>query len=151
MRTIKVKPVEITGECQANLTLEDEFQIRGVILENPRQSNLCLIALSHLPPIVTQLQRETRCFTHFTCPDCMSHLEPEMRVVFLLGHADKWDLCQVRSAYDRLCGECDEPELARRLKEEALYHQDQGEYPQALHKMTAALEALERAFPKQEV
>lgn len=151
MKTIKVKPVEIIGECQANLTLEDEFQIRGVMLENPRQSSLCLMALSHLPPIVIQLQRETRCFTHVTCPDCLGRLESENRVVFLLGHADKWELCQAISAYERLCGECEEPKLARHLKEEALRHQNQGEYSLALHKMTAALEALKQAILKKEV
>ena len=50
MQTIKVKPVEITGHCRAKLTPADEFQIRGTRLENPRQSNLCCLALAHLPP-----------------------------------------------------------------------------------------------------
>ena len=151
MRTIKIKPVEIIGNCAAHLTLDDEFQIEGVTLKNPRQSKICLRAISYFPPIVVQLQRETRCFTHFTCPDCLSHLEPGHRVVFLLGHLDKWELCQAMSAYDRLCGECEEPEPARQLRDEALRHQDQGEYAQALQKMTAAVEALKRAIPKEEV
>ena len=146
MRTINIKPVEIIGNCRANLTLDDEFQVDGVRLINPRQSNICLGALSHLVPIVQQLQRETRCFAHAICPDCLSPVEPETRAVFLLGHADKWELCQALSAYDRWCGECQEPDLARRLKEEAIQHQRRDEYSKAVEKMQAALEELKRVM-----
>jgi uncharacterized repeat protein (TIGR04076 family) len=151
VRTINVKPVEIAGNCRANLSLEDEFQIRGMQLENPRQSKLCLQALSHLPPVVTQLQRETHCFAHVMCSDCLSRRGPENGVLFLLGHADKWELCQAMSAYDRLCGECEEPQATRQLKAEAIQHLDRDEYSQAVHKMKAALEALKQAIALEEV
>jgi uncharacterized repeat protein (TIGR04076 family) len=151
VRTINVKPVEIAGNCRANLTVEDEFQIRGMQLENPRQSRLCLQALSHLPPIVTQLQRETHCFAHVICSDCLSRQGLENGVVFLLGHADKWELCQAISAYDRLCGKCEEPQTTRQLKAEAIQHLDRDEYSQAVQKMKAALEALKRAIALEEV
>jgi uncharacterized repeat protein (TIGR04076 family) len=151
VRTINVKPVEIAGNCRANLTVEDEFQIRGMQLENPRQSRLCLQALSHLPPIVTQLQRETHCFAHVICSDCLSRQGLENGVVFLLGHADKWELCQAISAYDRLCDEREEPQTTRQLKAEAIQHLDRDEYSQAVQKMKAALEALKRAIALEEV
>jgi hypothetical protein len=113
MKTIKVKPVEIIGDCRANLTLDDEFQIKGMRLENPRQSNLCFLALAHLPPVVAQLQAGNFFFAHVCCPDCVSRLECEHRVTFLLGHADKWELCQAMSEYRRLCRQVgEEPERA---------------------------------------
>lgn len=100
MRTIKVKPVEIIGHCRANLTLDDEFQIEGTALVNPRQSNVCISALSHLPPIISVLQRGRRLYAHTACQECTG-LGRENRVVFLLGHADKWGLCQMLSEHRR--------------------------------------------------
>jgi hypothetical protein len=148
MKIINIKPVDIVGNCRANLTLDDEFQVEGMRLENPRQSNLCLLALSHFPPIVQQLQSESHFFAHMSCPDCLSRLDQEHSVVFLLGHADKWELCQVISEYDRLCrGECEEEsEIARRLKAEAIQLQQQGDYAQATQKMKAALKELKRGL-----
>lgn len=144
MKTIKVKPVEITGNCRANLTLDDEFQIEGMRLENPRQSSLCFLALGHFPPIVSQLQSENHFLAHVVCPDCLSRLDQENRVVYLLGHADKWELCQAISEYRRLCGECEEPEVAKQLRVEATQHQNRGEYAEATRKMAAALAELKR-------
>ena len=147
MKTINVTPVEIIGNCRANLRLGDQFQITGMNLKNPQQSNLCFLALGHFPPIIAQLQKGKRFFAHLSCPDCLSRLDQENGVVFLLGHADKWALCQAHSAYSRLCGACDEPEVARQLKAEACRCQKQGDYTLATQKMTAALEALKQASP----
>ena len=145
MKTINVKPVELIGNCRANLTLGDEFQIRGMNLENPNQSNICFLALGHFPPIVSQLQSGNHFFAHVTCPDCLSRLDRENRVVYLLGHADKWELCQALSTYDRLCRQyAEEPEVARELRAVAIQYQDQGEYSKATQKMKAALEELKR-------
>ena len=143
MRTINVRPVEIIGDCPANLTSDDEFQIVGVRLENPRQSNLCFLAFCHFPMMVWQLQSESRFFSHSSCPGCISRLDQENRVVFLLGHADKWELCQIISEYRRLCREHGEPETASRLRVEAIQHQDRGEYQEALRVMKAALRELQ--------
>ena len=101
MHTINVKPVQIIGHCRARLTPDDEFQVAGVNVVNPQQSAICIRALSYLPPAIRQLQRGTRFFTHVTCPDCTT-LKQQNCVVFLLGHADKWMLCQQLSKYDRL-------------------------------------------------
>ena len=145
MQTIKIKPVEIIGACRAGLTTKDEFQITGMRLENPQQSNICLLALSFLPPTVTQLQRENRCFAHISCPDCVSNLEQEHRVTFLLGHADKWEYCQLVSEYQGLCDECtDEPELAKQFRQEANHYLDLGIYALATEKMQDALNTLQR-------
>jgi hypothetical protein len=148
MKTINIKPVDIVGNCRANVTLDDQFQVEGVRLENPRQSNLCFLVLGHLPPIVQQLQSENHFFAHLSCPDCLSHLDQENRVVFLLGHADKWELCEAISEYDRLCREeCEEEsEIARQLKAEAIQSQKQGEYAKATQKMKAALQELKRVI-----
>jgi hypothetical protein len=144
MRTINVKPVEIIGNCDAQLTLDDEFQIEGKKLKNPRQSTLCLRALSHLPLLVTLLQSDKHFFTHLTCPDCLSRLDQTICVVFLLGHADKWELCQAISEYHRLNRQVKEPALARELRLEAIRLQSLGEYPDAVRKMEAALKELKR-------
>ncbi len=144
MRTINIRPVEIIGRCPAGLTLEDEFQIKGMRLENPKGSNLCFLALSHFPMMIWQLQSESRFFSHASCPGCIMRLDRENRVVFLLGHADKWELCQVISEYRRLCRERKEPETARRLKTDAIEYQNRGDYAKALQRMRAALEELKR-------
>ncbi len=87
MKAIKIKPIEITGACRAGLTLADEFEIRGMNLVNPKHSRLCFLALSHLPPTVTQLQRGNCAVAHLCCPECLSGPENENRVVFLLETA----------------------------------------------------------------
>lgn len=149
MRTIKIKPVEITGICRANLTLDDEFQIKGVGLENPRQSRICIHALGHFPPIILQLQRGHHFFAHATCPDCLALQNGENCVLFLLGRADKWDLCQVMSEYRRLCEQYPEPETARQLRIKATQHQKRGEFSEATRRMKSALAELKRliVFP----
>jgi hypothetical protein len=144
VRTINVKPVEIIGNCAADLTLDDEFQIEGKKLKNPRQSTLCLRAISHLPLLITLLQSGKHFYTHLTCPDCLSRLDQTICVVFLLGHADKWELCQAISEYNRLHRLAKEPALARELRLEAIRHQHLGEYLEAARKMEAALTELKR-------
>jgi hypothetical protein len=144
MRTIYVKPVEIIGNCRANLTLDDEFRIKGMKLENPRQSNLCFLALGHFPSIVSQLQQDNHFYAHVICPECLSHLGVENSVTFLLGHADKWELCQAISEYHRLWKQRPESEIAGQLREEAAQHQKQGDYTEATQKMKAALVELKQ-------
>ncbi len=147
MKTIKIKPVEILGTCRANLTLDDEFQIKGMNLENPRQSKLCFLALGHFPPIISQLQGKKHFFAHLSCPDCLSRMEQENGVVFLLGQIDKWDLSQAISEYRRLCKQyAQEPEAAKQLEAEATQYQKQGEYSMATQKMEAAVQELKRVF-----
>lgn len=150
MRTINIKPVEIIGNCRAKLTPDDEFQIKGMKLENPKQSSLCFQALGHFPPIISQLQQGNHFFAHAICPECLSNLNGENYVLFLLGHADKWELCQAISEYRELCEQCPASEVARQLKREATHHQNRGEYSEAVQKMEAALVELKRSvvFPE---
>jgi hypothetical protein len=63
-------------------------------------------------------------------------------VVFLLGHADKWELCKLISEYLELCHNHPEPAAARKAKEDAILLQNQGEYAEAAQKMEKALYAL---------
>ncbi len=149
MTAIKIKPVAVVGHCRAGLTLGDEFLVEGSNLLNPEQSNICIRALSHLPPAIATLQRGERIFAHTRCQNCTG-LGRENRVVFLLGHADKWDLCQKMSEYRRLCGACREPEVARELKAEARRHQSRGEYAEAVRAMDAALAELRGAAARTE-
>lgn len=145
MSTIKVKPVEVVGHCRARLSPGDEFEIKGTRLENLRQSNLCVLALGHLPPIVKQLQGGKHFYAHLTCPECLAREGQKNRVVFLLGHADKWALCQAISEYRRLCRRLgEEPVLAGQLGQEATHHQKQGDYSKAALKMVAAVAELKR-------
>ena len=144
MRTINIRPVDIIGSCPAGLTLADEFQIVGMRLRNDRNSNICFLALSQIPigQGIWQVQSEERFFSHVTCPGCIPDLEHENRVVFLLGHADKWELCQSISEYLRLSKRYEETELAVKLKSVAMEQQDRGEYSAAVETMKAAIEAL---------
>lgn len=142
METIKVKPVAIIGNCPANLTLESEIQIKGMNIENPSGNPICFLALSHFPVSTWQLQSGHRFFARASCPGCITDLDNENRVVFLLGHEDKWELSKVISEYLRLSKQVEEPEKALQLKTEAINHQNNREYPQALDKMIAALEVM---------
>ena len=145
MKTIKIKPVEIIGNCRANITFDDEFQIEGMRVKSTGPCNLCFMALGNLPPIVSQLQCGNHFFAHASCPDCLSDIDHPNHVVFLLGHADKWELCQAISEYCRLCRNCaTEPVSTRRLTTEALRYQKEGDYENATLKMTAALAELKR-------
>ncbi len=147
MKTIIIRPVQIIGNCPANLTVDDEFQIEEMRLENPKQSSLCFLALSQLPigGGIWQLQSEERFFSHCSCPGCILQLNQENRVVFLLSHADKWQLSQIISEYLRLCKAYGEPEIAKQFKEEAIQHQMRGEYLEAARKMETALTELKQA------
>lgn len=148
MKTIRVRPVRIYGCCPAGLGLDDEFEIEGMRLENPRGSRICFLAVSQLPigQGVWQLQSEDRFFSHVSCPGCIPGLERENRVVFLLGHADRWRLCQLVSEYLELSKDAGEPEAARQLAGEAIAHQKRGEYDEAARKTELALQELRRAL-----
>jgi len=145
METIRVKPVTIIGNCPANLTLESEVQIQGMNLGNPNGNPICFLALSHLPVSTWQLQSGSRFFAHSSCPGCITDLDDENRVVFLLGHEDKWELCKVISEYLQLSKQYEEPKQALKLKREAMQHQNHGEFPEALDKMKAALKEMQSA------
>lgn len=146
MNTINIKPVLIIGDCPAGLTLNDQFQVEGMGVVNPEGSTLCFLAIAQMPvgQGVWQLQSGVRFFSHFSCPGCTSHLDAENRVVFLLGHADKWELCQHISEYLRLCKQYSEPEEAKQFKEAAILHQNRGEYAEATRQMELALQALKK-------
>jgi hypothetical protein len=145
MKTVLIKPVETIGRCPANVSLDDVLQIKGMRLENPGGHNVCFLAPSHFPPMVWQLQSESRFFAHASCPGCTTELEQENRVIFLLGHEDKWDLCQVISEYRKLRKRVGEPKHAIALRDEAIRLQDQGNYAEALRLMQEALEELKRS------
>jgi hypothetical protein len=144
MKTVIIRPVQIIGNCPIGLTLEDEFQIEGTRLLNPKGSKLCFLALGQIPigQGIWQLQSEERFFSHVSCPGCILHGAQENRVVFLLGHADKWMLCQLISEYLALSKRYGEPETARQAKEEAIFYQNLGDYSEARQKMEIALREL---------
>ncbi len=150
MNKIKIKPVEIIGECPISLTMEDEFQINGMELENPNKSSICFASISQMPISTWQLQGGNRFFAHVSCPGCTMDLENENRVVFLSGHVGKWALCQSISEYLRLSKRYGEPDYAQALKELAIEFQNLGEFEQAESKMKRALRALQSFCTKEE-
>lgn len=145
MKTIAIRPVEFIGRCPARLDPHSVFHVVGVNLESPKGSRLCFLAICHFPPSVWQLQSESRFFAHVSCPGCTSHMQEENRVVFLLGHSDKWSLCEVISEYLRLSRRVVETEDAARLKAEAIGHQHDQDFVAAERKMQLALTALKQA------
>lgn len=144
VNTIKVKPVQVIGNCPIGLNEEDAFQIDGLRLVNPKGSSLCFLALSQFPigQGIWQLQSGGRFFSHVSCPGCTLQPDQENRVVFLLGHGDKWPLCQLISQYLTLSQYQAEPDAAHQAKEEAMRLQDRGQYTQATRKMEMAVRAL---------
>jgi hypothetical protein len=152
MKTIKIKPVQVIGNCPVGLTLADEFLIEGLRLENPNESRICFLSISQLPigQGIWQLQSEERFFSHVSCPGCTLHPDQENRVVFLLGHADKWKLCQLISEYLALSKQYGESDIARQAKEAAILYQNRGQYLQATHQMEMALQELKQTAHLQE-
>lgn len=146
MRIINVKPVEILGTCPVGLRLTDEFQFAGMRLDNPKHSTICFVAISQIPigQGIWQVQSGERFFSHVTCPGCISIPGRENRVVFLLGHADKWQLCQAISEYISLRSKHGEPESAVKLRNAAIEQQNRGEYLAATDTMKMAVEELMR-------
>ena len=144
MKTISVKPVHIMGRCPANLTPDDAFEIEGMCLRNSRGSQICFLALSHFPMSIWQLQNESRFFSHVSCPGCISKPDEENRVIFLMGHKDKWELCQTISEYLAFCKRYVESDTAKLLKEEAIRLQNRGEYSEATQRMRVALQEMKR-------
>ena len=147
MQTIKIKPVQIIGTCPAALGPEDEFQIEAMRLENPDGSRICFLAISQLPlgQGIWQLQSDERIFSHVSCPGCTVRSDQENRVTFLLGHADKWKLCQLISEYLILSKSQGESVAAQQAKEAAIAFQNQGDYFQAAQQMEVALGELKRS------
>jgi len=146
MKMIKIKPMQVIGECPAGLNLEDEFQIDGMRLENPPASRLCFLALSQIPlgQGIWQLQNDERFFSHVSCPSCTLRPDRENRVTFLLGHADKWRLCQLISEYLILSKELGESPAAIEAKKKAIAWQEQGNYLQAEKAMEIAHRELKK-------
>ena len=135
---IRVVPVHVIGRCPAGLTLGAEFLVEGMTVSSPHGDGPCLAALSHLPMAVWQTQSGRRFFAHSSCPGCTRRLPHENRVVFLLGHADKWELCCAISEYLKLIKRIGEPSEAQRLKAEAIVCQERGDYAGAVARMRAA-------------
>jgi len=144
MNTIRIRPIEVIGNCPAGLTTKDEFEIVGMRLENRKGSTLCFLGVSQFPigQGIWQLQSNERFFSRVSCPGCTFRADQENRVVFLLGHADKWQLCKLISEYLALCHNHPEPAAARKTKEDAILLQNQGKYAEAAQKMEKALYAL---------
>lgn len=148
MKIVNVKAVQIIGTCPAGLTTEDQFQIAEMNLENPLGSNICFLAMSQISigQGIWELQADERFFSHVSCPGCTIRLDEENRVVFLLGQAYLWKLCQIISEYIRLCKQYQEPETAQSLKELSIRYQSQGDYQSATGKMEAALRELKQSI-----
>lgn len=146
MRTINVKPAEIVGTCPVGLKLTDEFQIEGMRLSNPLNSAICFLAVSQIPigQGIWQTQSAKGFFSHVTCPGCISDLERENRVVFLLGHVDKWQLCQTISEYVILRRKYGEPKAAVKLRDAATKQRNRGDYSAAADTMKSAVKELLR-------
>lgn len=158
-RPIFFQPVEITGSCPAGLTNDHRFTVKGMTLVEasggggsphggrafwPDTNVGCLAAMAHWLPSLWQLQGGKRFFAHASCPGCTTGRAPENRVVFLGGHADKWELCDAISQYLRTVRAAGENEAATAFKRQALELQDQGDFEGARRCMAQALAELAR-------
>ena len=152
-RVRRIRVAAVRGACNARLEVGDTFQLESLSITPRGNDRVCFLAVSQLPigQGVWQLQSEERFFSHVSCPGCIAGPERENRVVFLLGHADRWRLCQLISEYLELSKSAGEPEAARQLSQEAIAHQKRGEYDEAAHKTELALQELRRALgPREE-
>ncbi len=109
-----------------------------------RMEKGCFLAVSHFPVSIWQLQHNDQFFAHVSCPGCTTELENENRIIFLLGHADKWELAQLISEYRRLTRKTTEPGMAIRLRLEAMQAQTEGDFSRAAYKMKLALNEVKR-------
>jgi len=141
---INIKPVEIIGNCPAQLRLTDLFQFEDLKILNPQNISLCFLAISNFPIVIWKLQSNQSFFAHSSCPGCTLSLKKEKRVIFLLGQSDKWDLCLNISEYRRLSKIYRESRTAKSLKETAIQLQSKGQYSEATTQMEAALQELQK-------
>lgn len=142
---INIKPVQITGTCPAGITTEDVFHIEGMNIVHGNDCPICFLAVTHIPMMIWQIQSGGRFFNHTSCPGCTLDLEQENRVVYLLAHSDKWQLSQIISEYLRLIKVIREPDSAKSLKNEAIGHQERGEFDEAKQKMMIAVDLLKKS------
>lgn len=142
MQRIQISPVEIIGNCPAELKVGDVLQIEGMRIINPEKNKLCFLMLSQIPNVIWQLQSDQRFFSHVSCPGCTLSLQMENRVVLLLGHADKWELCQLISEYRRLIKLRGENQRATKLIERAIQLQNESQFTKATKVMRQAIDAV---------
>ena len=156
-RVIFFQPVEIRGTCPAGLRTGRRFTVQGMSLLRTAgdDSGACLASMAHWLPSLWQLESGRRFFAHASCPGCTMGRAfpatapaaagpepPENRVVFLGGHADKWELCQAISKYRRVSRVAGENESARALRREAMERQNRGDFEGACQCMVRAVAEL---------
>ncbi len=148
---LRAEAVEVLGVCPAGLSVGEEFPVGGAgadgLTVTPGAVRpVCVWAAGAFAPTVWQLRAGSRFFGHASCPGCTIDPAHENRVVFLLGHADKWDLCRLISEYLRLRRDHGEPPSAAALSTRAMAHQEGGDFAAAAEAMRQAVEALRWHF-----
>lgn len=116
MKAIRVKPIEIIGECPLGISFKDEFIIENLGIKNPKKSKLCFLAISHLYYGIWGIQNNQVLVNHSSCPGCTNDLESENRISFLIAFPENWKLGEKITKYYEIIQQIDEPEDARKLR-----------------------------------
>ena len=122
MKTIRVKPVEIIGECPIGISFKDEFLIEGIEIKNPKKSKICFLAISHLYYGIWGIQNNQVLINHSTCPGCINNLESENRISFLMAFPENWKLGEKITKYNEIIQQIEESEVAKKLRLKAEAH-----------------------------
>jgi len=152
MKKIRIKPIQIIGKCPIGITRKDEFIINGMLIEKDIESKLCFLAISQIPigQGIWQLQSEERFFSHVSCPGCIQNTDNENRIVFLLGHEDKWELCKSISHYLKLTKQYIETADLKEIKNNAIRKQYNGDYKGAAEAMKQLIEEYKKKINEKE-
>ncbi|MFW9922851.1 MAG: hypothetical protein ACFFDW_06125 [Candidatus Thorarchaeota archaeon] len=141
MKPIRVKPIEIIGECPLTISFCDEFYVEGTEIRNPRNSTLCLLSITHLYEGIWAIQGNQALIMHCSCPGCIKDLNKENRVSFMLGFEENWIVGEIINKYNKLLKKYKEPEDAKklRLKAEAFLIGEKKDLEKALQGLKTAL------------
>ena len=96
---VRIGPSKIFGECPAGYQINDEFIIDGTNVSVVR-GPICYVALSAFTAQVAQIQRQQRTTSHLSCPGCSFDSKQDIRVVFVIGSEETWNLSRKFSKYN---------------------------------------------------
>jgi uncharacterized repeat protein (TIGR04076 family) len=97
-RRVLAFPSRIWGACPVGHQIGDEIVIEGMSVRAAK-GPLCYVALSAFTCQVTQIKRG-RATNHLSCPGCVSGVDQENRVVFVLSSEEARNLSRKFSAYN---------------------------------------------------
>ena len=146
LKSIRIKPIWINGECPINIQFEDEFFITGIKLNNPKNSRICYECIFQLYQTINQLKNKQILFKEITCSYCQEIVDKKNSITFLAAYENTWEIGKVMVQYSRMKKKFDEPQdaLKLRIKLERMLEKETPDYDKILTGLKTALKMYKR-------